>query len=376
MDKFQHYYVPDEEMSLDEGMIPTKNSLSFKQYLKDKPIKWGIKTFILCDSKNGYIVNAEVYTGKRDDALAIDADLGVTGNLVVRMLEDFRDQNYCVYTDRFYTSVKLAEFLLSRGIHICGTAMTNRKLFPKELIKKNGQLKKGESELLFNGKVAAIVWQDKRPVYFVTSVYVDSADVTVPRYDPTQHRRVPVPCPKAVKYYNQYMGGTDKNDQMTKLQRCRRHYKWPRRLFMKFFMWACYNSYVLMDFYKPHIQQGHRTLTFHAFLEQLCIQLVGDFRTPEQRGRRRSNVDPDARLVNYGQHTVERSPDATGSNRCVVCQEHYRRAKVSNPGLKDKDLPKRCKTVYWCTFCRKYLCIGKPGSNCWADWHTKVAYWQ
>ena len=162
-------------------MIPTKN-LSIKQYIKDKPIRWGIKTFLWCDSMNGYIVNAEIYTGRRDGALAINADLGVTGNVVVRMLEEYRDQNYCVYTDRFYTSVQLAEFLLTRGIRTCGTAMTNRRLFPKQLKKKQGQLRKENSELLFNRKVAAIVWQDKKPVYFVTSIYVD-APTTVLMYD-------------------------------------------------------------------------------------------------------------------------------------------------------------------------------------------------
>ena len=51
-------------------MIPTKNKFGFKQYIKDKTIKWGIKTFILCESNSGYIVNAEVYTGKVDDDIS------------------------------------------------------------------------------------------------------------------------------------------------------------------------------------------------------------------------------------------------------------------------------------------------------------------
>ena len=58
LQKFQEHYVPTSELSLDEGMIPTKNALSIKQYLKDKPIKWGVKTFLLCDSRNGYIHDA------------------------------------------------------------------------------------------------------------------------------------------------------------------------------------------------------------------------------------------------------------------------------------------------------------------------------
>ena len=140
-------------------MIPTKNKLSIKQYIKAKPIRWGIKTFLLCESKSGYIVNAEIYTGKRDDGNVID-NIGVTGNLVVRLtdMDEIKGQNHIVYTDRFYTTVTLAEILLTRGIRLCGTAMTNRLSFPKDLKRRSKELAKGEYVLLFNGEVAAIVW--------------------------------------------------------------------------------------------------------------------------------------------------------------------------------------------------------------------------
>ena len=58
--KFRNYYRPTKHLSLDEGMIPCKNRLSIKQYIKDKPVKWGLKSFLLTDSNNGYIVNAEI----------------------------------------------------------------------------------------------------------------------------------------------------------------------------------------------------------------------------------------------------------------------------------------------------------------------------
>ena len=65
---FQRHYVTACELSLNEDMIPTKNSLSIKQYIKDKPIKLGLKTFLLHESKTGYITNAEIYTGKVDNS--------------------------------------------------------------------------------------------------------------------------------------------------------------------------------------------------------------------------------------------------------------------------------------------------------------------
>ena len=61
---------------------------------------------------------------------------------------------------------------------------------------------------------------------------------------------------------------------MTKLQKCRRHYKWPSRLVIKFFMWAIYNSYVIKNFLKPNEIVGKRTLTFHMYVENFAMNLL------------------------------------------------------------------------------------------------------
>lgn len=115
------------------SVIPTKNLLSMKHYIKGNPIRWRIKTFYLCGNKNGYISNTEVYTGKCDDANTIgdwgDWILEVTGNLVVCIADQFQNQNYCVYVNRFYTSVTLQFLIQNRGIRLCGRAMTTRKCF-------------------------------------------------------------------------------------------------------------------------------------------------------------------------------------------------------------------------------------------------------
>jgi hypothetical protein len=80
-------------------------------------------------------MNAKIYTGKATNGNIIES-LGVTGNLVVRLVHELQGQNYTIFTDRIYTSVKLAEYLMNLDIQLCGTAMTNRKDFPKALIKK------------------------------------------------------------------------------------------------------------------------------------------------------------------------------------------------------------------------------------------------
>lgn len=44
------YYSPNEYLTIDEGMIPYNGNINFKVFNPDKPTKWGIKEYILCDS--------------------------------------------------------------------------------------------------------------------------------------------------------------------------------------------------------------------------------------------------------------------------------------------------------------------------------------
>ena len=60
---FQKTYHPGREVSIDESMIGFKGRLSFIQYMPKKPTKWGMKAFVLADSKTGYTYNWRLYTG-------------------------------------------------------------------------------------------------------------------------------------------------------------------------------------------------------------------------------------------------------------------------------------------------------------------------
>ncbi|XP_065845593.1 piggyBac transposable element-derived protein 4-like [Oscarella lobularis] len=62
---FKSEYNCKREITIDEAMIPYKGRIGYKQYMKDKPTKWGIKVFILAESSPGYIYKFEIYTGKR-----------------------------------------------------------------------------------------------------------------------------------------------------------------------------------------------------------------------------------------------------------------------------------------------------------------------
>uniref|UniRef100_A0A1B6CGV3 PiggyBac transposable element-derived protein domain-containing protein n=1 Tax=Clastoptera arizonana TaxID=38151 RepID=A0A1B6CGV3_9HEMI len=62
---FKQYFVPNQNLSLDESMIGMKNRCTFIQYMANKRhARFGIKKFELCDSQTSYVLHSEIYSGK------------------------------------------------------------------------------------------------------------------------------------------------------------------------------------------------------------------------------------------------------------------------------------------------------------------------
>lgn len=61
--KFSELYSPGENIAIDEGMVAWRGHLSFRVYMPDKPDKFGVKLFMLCDSSNGYCSQLKLYHG-------------------------------------------------------------------------------------------------------------------------------------------------------------------------------------------------------------------------------------------------------------------------------------------------------------------------
>ena len=108
---FHHYYSPCQQLSLDEGMILTKNHLPIKQYIRDKQVRCGIKSFLLCEAKTGYILNAGIYTGQVKDCHW--PLLGLAGSVVCHIVKNWQvaNKNHMLFMYRFYNSVTLFHLL-------------------------------------------------------------------------------------------------------------------------------------------------------------------------------------------------------------------------------------------------------------------------
>lgn len=75
-----------------KGMVPWKGRLAFKQYIPNKPDRFGMKLFVLSESESGYVENFAVYTGKDFDpnpeANEKEEERGHSYNVVVEMLKE------------------------------------------------------------------------------------------------------------------------------------------------------------------------------------------------------------------------------------------------------------------------------------------------
>ena len=163
--KFMAHYNIHQECSIDEAMIPFKGRLGFKQYLKDKPIKWGIKVFVLADAHNGYIKNLQVYTGKGIESRRAN-DIGLCTKVVLDLMEEFDGSGLHLYTDNYYTSPTLYQHLYKHGINACGTCSSSRRGFPKDIVLKPTELNRGKFQFRSNGPLLATSWVDKRTINF------------------------------------------------------------------------------------------------------------------------------------------------------------------------------------------------------------------
>ncbi len=196
---FQSEYVIHQGCTVGEAMIPFKGRLGFKQYIRNKPVKWGIKVFVLADATNGYVKNLQVYTGK---TVEDNTSSGLCSKVVLDLMTNMDHTGLHLYTDN-YTSPSLYLTLYNKGINACGTCRTNRLDFPPKLIQKASKQNAGFYDFRSNGPLLACVWMDKRSIYFLSTMHVAETEPS-PTYGETPKARwysVEVVCPPVLPDY-------------------------------------------------------------------------------------------------------------------------------------------------------------------------------
>lgn len=166
-------YQPRQNVAINERMVKSRHRSAIRQYIKDKPTKWGIKLWVLADSSNGYTVDFNVYIG-RAAAGEVSAH-GLGYDVVVKLMQPYFNQGYHLYIDNFYTSTALVKYLFQQGVPTTGTIRENSRGFPQNL--KNGaqwskasNVQRGSMRWERDPPILALQWLDNKVVSLLTTI--------------------------------------------------------------------------------------------------------------------------------------------------------------------------------------------------------------
>ena len=102
-------WTPSQQLSIDEMMWPTRSRHFAKQFMKDKPKKFGFKFWALVDIFGPYIQNFNVYQGRRE---ASHSHHGTEFDAVTGLLYDtMYDYRRLIVFDNYFNSVALGKML-------------------------------------------------------------------------------------------------------------------------------------------------------------------------------------------------------------------------------------------------------------------------
>ena len=341
VNRFQSSFYPFEKVSIDEMVIKYKGRWKNRQYNPNKPAKYHIKTYGVCDSTTGYAFNILTYFGSETSFSPDMKDAGMSEKVFEYLLAPL-GKGHHVYADRFYTTHKLLEYMTKKEFYYTGTLQTNRKNFPKEV--KNSKI--GYQEMKYfrseNGYLC-VMWKDKKarkPVVAVSSKYSnDTIDVT------SRHGKV-TEKPTLIHEYNQSMNGCDRLDQLVSYYNNldRKTVKWWKRIFMWIIEVSQVNAYIIYNLSRSEEVTKFTLKDFkHSLIESLCKK------SHEIEDESIEDIDDDV-VIHAKKHLVVY---VNNDRNCAVC---------SVPG-------NRKRTNFVCSGCesKPYL----HPKNCFQYYHSK-----
>ena len=102
-----------------------KGRSSMKQFMPMKPAKQGCKVWCRCDAKTGYTCEFQVYCGASEAS-----EHPLETKVVLELAKQLFGKGHHLYFDNFFSSVDLANILLTHKTGMIATTRVNRKKYP------------------------------------------------------------------------------------------------------------------------------------------------------------------------------------------------------------------------------------------------------
>ena len=330
-------YQPLRELSIDERMVKSKARTHFRQYIRNKPTKWGFKYWILADP-TGYTSDFNIYCGKQRTTVL--SGLGLSYDVVMELIRPFQFQGYLLFLDNFYTSPALLQALKTVGIGTTGTLRVSRRGVPEAVqtlanVLNRTDVPRGTGYYIRErgSNEIYVCWRDKQCITIVSNSYPGHVDGTAKRRSTDNSGRylmLDVPMPSAVKHYNLFMGGVDLSDQLIGYHRllCQTKKYWKTLLYHLLEI-AITNAFVLHKW--QLMMTGARIQTESQFRDKVVLSIIRlytpapepHFNPPEYRVRHGSKAGGIRRRCCYCSRITSRQcPDCPFGS--VLCQNATR----------------------------------------------------
>lgn len=309
-DNYQKHGIFHEFLSIDESMIPYHGHHSAKQFIRNKPVRFGYKMWIMC-SADGYPYNFSVYCGKEERR-----KLPLGSQVVMDLLQPVvNKENHVVFFDNFFTSHTLLVELTKQGFRACGTIRDNRTggcplVAKKEFDKK----KRGSHDYRSDDTVLCAKWNDNNTVTIASNYYGVNPMQKVNRWVKQEGKKT-VPQQYLISMYNKGMGGVYMRDRMLSSYRPRlRSKKWWWNIFAQLLNLSVVASFRLYQHVNPDARVSH-----NDFRREIARTLV---RVQTSRKRQGGPTPPVPKAVRYD--GINHFLQQCSQGRCYECKKNTR----------------------------------------------------
>lgn len=346
---FQNAMSNTKTQAIDEHMIKFKGHNIMRQYVKNKPIKWGFKMWCRADSSTGYLFQFDLYTGKKQGG----SQTGLGESVVLQLCEGLQGVGCEVYFDNFFNTPKLQYTLANMNIKACGTVRSNRKNIPKNLPTDKSMSRGDIFSTSWNG-ISFIKWMDNKAVFLLTNFLSPIPTTTVKRRVQGSGNKINITCPEVVVKYNKNMGGVDLMDQKKVCYEVDRKakIKYYLRLFFDLLDIAMNNSYIIYCKLHEEKRVEGTLLSSLEFRQVVARSLIGSF---SSRQRALSSVVMTKKRISFTpKHGIPSHVMVKVNNRkrCVQCAKR----RIEN------------RTNNTCSTCKVHLCYTVE-RNCFVEYH-------
>lgn len=212
--RFLNFFPNEQNLSIDESMVPYYGRHSSKQFIRGKPIRFGYKLWVMATTL-GYIVQIDPYQGNKARMNTCKSK-GLGYSVVMKLISVLPPEKpFHVTFDNFFTSLNLISSLKEMGIGGTGTVRKNRlRNFPVEENELK-RAKRGEYDFRQEVESGVLVcsWNDNSVVTVASNKHTVFPIRKVARYSVKEKAKVAIDQPNLIHVYNNTMGGTDRADQ-------------------------------------------------------------------------------------------------------------------------------------------------------------------